>query len=596
MLDPFTLPFVQEGTIEIVLLSVAAGLTGTWIVLRGLSFYSHAVGTASFPGLVVADGLGFSAALGAFGMAALFTGISALVSRSRRTGADSVTALVLVACLAAGVILASDVFGSGAGVDSLLFGSLLAIGPADQLLAGIAAVVALISTRLFSARWLARGFDQGTAASLRSSSAWLDLALLAVVAFTVVAALSAVGALLVVALVVVPASTVRLVTRRVSTMQAGAVALAAVEGVFGLWLSVRTDAPPGATIAVVGGLVFAVVLAFRNLRRSRAAAIATVVVGLGLAITGCGSGQGSGDGGRIPVVATTTQVADLVAEVGGGRVEVTGILRPNTDPHDYEPRPSDVEAVGDARLIFRSGGDIDRWTETLVEDSGGGAATVDLGADLPDPISGGHTDDGHAHEAGTAALVADHGSENRDPHWWHDPVNVEAAVAKIKAELSRFDPGGRTRYEARATRYADKLEALDRSIAACLATVPPERRRIVTEHDNFGYLANRYGITVIGNVIPALSNEAQPSAGDLADLEDSIAKERAGAVFSESSAPDALSDAVATDTGVADGGALYGDTLGESGSAASTYIGMMRKNADTIMRGLTAGRLGCDFE
>jgi len=120
---------------------VAAGLIGTWVVLRGLSFYSHAIGTAAFPGLVLADGLGFPAALGAFGMAAVFTGLSSLIGRSARTATDSATALVLVACLAAGVILASDVFNSGANIDTLLFGSLLAIGTNDLLLAGAAALV-----------------------------------------------------------------------------------------------------------------------------------------------------------------------------------------------------------------------------------------------------------------------------------------------------------------------------------------------------------------------------------------------------------------------------------------------------------------------
>lgn len=593
------MPFVKEGVIEILLLSVAAGLAGTWIVLRGLSFYSHGVGTASFPGLVLADGLGFSAAIGAFGMAAVFTALSALISRSRRTGADSVTALVLVTCLAAGVILASDVFGSGAGVDSLLFGSLLAIGPADQLLAAIAAVVALVSTRLFSAHWLARGFDQESAPSLRSGSTWFDLALLAVVAFTVTAALSAVGALLVVALIVVPAATVRLVTRRVQTMQTGAVALAAVEGILGLWLSVKTDAPPGATVAVVSGLVFALVLATRNLRRSRAAAFAITVLGLALAIAGCGDGRAGEGDGRITVVATTTQVADLVAEVGGDRVEVTGILRPNTDPHEYEPRPSDVEAVGDAAIIFRNGGDIDQWIETLVDESGSEAETVDLGAGLPVRISGGHvhrTGSGSDVPAGgTTAGGADEAGDT-DPHWWHDPVNAGAAVATIRSSLSGIDPEGRSGYRADASAMSRRLNSLDASIARCFAAIPPNRRRIVTEHDNFGYFADRYGIRVVGTVIPALTTEAQPSAGDLAELERTIEDENVETVFSETSAPDDLSHAVATDTGVTDGGPLYGDSLGDSGTAASSYIGMMRENSDRIMRGVSGEMRGCEVE
>ena len=136
MLEPFQLPFVQRGLVEVLLLAVAAGLLGTWIVLRGLAFFSHAVGTAAFPGLVLADGLGFAAPLGAFGAAVVFAaGIARARPRAATSGHDSVIALVLVGCLAAGVILASDVFHSGANVETLLFGSLLLIDGGDIALA-----------------------------------------------------------------------------------------------------------------------------------------------------------------------------------------------------------------------------------------------------------------------------------------------------------------------------------------------------------------------------------------------------------------------------------------------------------------------------
>ena len=576
MLDPFTLPFVQEAVVEILLLSVAAGLIGTWIVLRGFSFYSHAVGTAAFPGLVLADGLGFSAALGAFGMAGVFTGTAALISRSRRSGADSVTALVLVACLAAGVILASDVFASGAEVDTLLFGSLLAIGPGDLLLATAAAIVAIIATGAFSARWLARGFDRDSAASLKSGSAWFDLALLGVVAFTVTASLSAVGALLVAALIVIPAATVRLITHRVGTMQAGTVFLAAAEGVLGVWLSVKTDAPPGATIAVVSGAVFALVLAANLIGRRRTAAVAAVVLGSGLVAVGCGDGGTSGTSDRVQAVATTTQVADLVSEVAGDRVEVAGILRPDTDPHDYEPRPSDVVAVADAAIVFSSGGETDPWIETLVEESGSGAEIVDLSAGLPVRLAG---EDG-----------------STDPHWWHDPVNAKAATASIASALTGIDPKGRQTYLANGSAMKSRISSLDRSIAACLGSLPPERRRIVTNHDAFGYFTDRYGLRVVGSVIPALTTEAEPSAGDLAELEQTIEEEKATAVFSESSLPDDLADAIAADSGATAGRPLYVDSLGDSESGALNYIGMMRENADTVMLALTGGRRDCGFE
>ena len=133
MLEPFRYAFVQRGLVELLLLSVCAGLVGSFVVLRGFAFFTHAAGTATFPGLVLADGLGFSALLGAAASALVFAGGVERASRRRRVGYDSLTALVLVAALASGVVLASDVFHSGSNIETLLFGSLLVIGRAGAV-------------------------------------------------------------------------------------------------------------------------------------------------------------------------------------------------------------------------------------------------------------------------------------------------------------------------------------------------------------------------------------------------------------------------------------------------------------------------------
>jgi ABC-type Mn2+/Zn2+ transport system permease subunit len=272
LLDPFRLVFVQRGVLEVLLLSGAAGLLGTFIVLRGLAFLSHAVGTATFPGLVLADGLGFAAGLGAFGCALLFAlGVGGLARRE--TGRyDSLTALVLVGALSAGVILASDVFRSGTDVDSLLFGSLLLLDGADLAQAAAATAAVALATLLLGGRWLAAGFDLVAARELGLRSALPDLVLLALVAVAAVAVVSAVGALLATALLVVPAATTRLVTRRMAPWQLATVLLAAAEGIVGLWLSVRLDVPPGPTVAVTAGAVFAAVALAHALLSRRVAA------------------------------------------------------------------------------------------------------------------------------------------------------------------------------------------------------------------------------------------------------------------------------------------------------------------------------------
>src|SRR4051794_16570639 len=230
MFNVFSLPYVQHGIVQVLFLAVAGGLLGTWIVLRGLAFYAHAVAAASFPGLVLAGGLGFAAPLGAFAVGGLFAVSVGRLAADRRSGYETATALALTGALATGTILASDVFHSGSDVDSLLFGSLLTLDGGDVLLAAAASLLALAATVVMGPRWLAVGFDPEGARSLGIRSVLPDLLLLALVALTAVAALSALGALLATALLLVPAATARLVTRPALPLQAWSAGLGLVDG------------------------------------------------------------------------------------------------------------------------------------------------------------------------------------------------------------------------------------------------------------------------------------------------------------------------------------------------------------------------------
>jgi ABC-type Zn uptake system ZnuABC Zn-binding protein ZnuA/ABC-type Mn2+/Zn2+ transport system permease subunit len=593
LFEPFQLPFVQRGLIEVLILAVPAGLLGTWIVLRGLAFFSHAVGTAAFPGLVLADGLGFAAPLGAFGAAVVFSLGASLLSRRDEEGRDSAVAIVLVGCLAAGVILASDVFGSGANVETLLFGSLLLVDGGDIALAAVAAGAALVASLLLGHRWLAVGFDPGGAGAVRVGERGLDLALLGLIALATTAALSVVGALLVTALFVVPALTARLFAERMLSWQLASVALVAAEGTVGLWLSVKTDAPPGATIAVVAGAVFALAAGARALARAPRAPVlaAAGLILVVLLAAGCGSGAGA-RAGQIEVVATTTQIGDWVREVGGKAVAVDQILQPNTDPHEYEPRPSDVAGAAEAKLVFANGDELDSWIDQVVSDSGSDAPIVDLGAGVPVRLPG--------ESSGAEA-------SRYDPHWWHDPRNAEFAVREIARRLAaagatfcssegaakRCTSRYRARFARNASAYLAQLRRLDAGIAACMNSVPASRRKLVTDHDAFGYFADRYGIEVVGAVIPSQTTQAQPSAKDLSDLAALIERERVEAIFPESSLSPKVAEAIAEQTGASADYTLYGDTLGPAGSDGATYLQMEAANANSMVRGFTGGRRGC---
>jgi ABC-type Zn uptake system ZnuABC Zn-binding protein ZnuA/ABC-type Mn2+/Zn2+ transport system permease subunit len=582
MLEPFQLPFVQRGMIEVLVLAVGAGLIGTWIVLRGLAFYAHAVGTAAFPGLVLADGLGFGALLGAGGTAALVAlGVGLL---ARREGArdryDALTALVLVAALAVGVILASDVFHSGGNVETLLFGSLLLVDSGDIAFAAAATVIVLAGAFVLEQRWLAAGFDPGSARGLGARSAVPDGMLLALVALVAVAALSTLGALLATAILVVPAATTRLVFTRLRSWQLATVALVATEGIAGLWLSVQTNAPPGAATAVLAGGVFALVALARVTaqHRRRGAALAAAALVAALA-AGCGSDSGGSAGpGQAKVIATTTQIGDFARAVGGDRADVVQLLKPNTDPHDYEPRPSDVRETAGADVVLENGDDLDHWMGDVVKQAGGDPTVIDLGARAPVKVPG----ESEGEEA-----------SKYDPHWWHDPRNAEAAVVAIRDSLSKANPEAKDAYTQNADAYLAKLRALDRGITACLSRVPADQRKLVTDHDAFNYFARRYGITVVGAVIPSQTTQAQASAKDVAQLSNLIRREGVKAVFPESSINPKLARAIAAQTGATSDLTLYGDTLGPKGSSGATYLTMEQANADAMARGFTGGAQRC---
>jgi ABC-type Zn uptake system ZnuABC Zn-binding protein ZnuA len=298
---------------------------------------------------------------------------------------------------------------------------------------------------------------------------------------------------------------------------------------------------------------------------------ALLLVALGL-VAGCANEAGSDAG--VQAVATTTQVADLVRNVGGRRVEVDGILRPEADPHGYEPRPSDAAALSRADVVFRSGGDLDGWLGDLIDSAGGDAEEVTL-------IDSVHTIEGDGEV---------------DPHWWQDPRNAILAVAAIRDALVEADPAGRAAYKRNAATYTRELRRLDSDVEGCIGQVPPDKRKIVTTHDSLGYFAERYGVQVIGAVIPSLSTQAQPSAKDVNRLIDQIKEEGVEAVFPEAAVSQRLEEAISRESGAEVGPELWADSLGPDGSGAETYLDAMKANASALAEGMSGGSVHCRFE
>ena len=298
-----------------------------------------------------------------------------------------------------------------------------------------------------------------------------------------------------------------------------------------------------------------------------AAALATTFAVVSLTACGGGRGRSSGAEDGPSVVATTSQVGDLARNVAGDRALVTQILRPNSDPHEYEPRPSDVKAVTKAAVVLRSGGDLDEWLGDVLDNAGSEASVVTL----------------------IDAMRTRRLPGEVDPHWWQNPRNAILAIGQIRDALIEADGSGRATYSASADSYIERLRELDQAIEFCMDAIPAPRRKLVTDHDALGYYADRYDIDVIGTVIPALSTQAQASAGEVARLVRTIRAAGVTTIFPESSAGAKLSRAIARDAGARVGPALYADTLGPAGSAGETYIGSLRFNTRTLAAGFGGG-------
>jgi ABC-type Zn uptake system ZnuABC Zn-binding protein ZnuA len=301
----------------------------------------------------------------------------------------------------------------------------------------------------------------------------------------------------------------------------------------------------------------------------RALAIAALLT---ISVLACACGDDTAArGAGATVVATTTQAADLARAVAGKRGEVVGLIPANADPHDYEVRPDDLKALADADLVVRSGGDLDDWLNSAIESSGADARQLALLDHVRVRQTDGET----------------------DPHWWQDPRDAETAVRQIERALSDADPGGAAVYERNAREYTARLSALDRGIASCIDEIPPARRKLVTTHDALGYYADRYGLEIVGAVIPSLSSQAQASAGEVDQLVETIRREGVKAIFAESSVNPELEELVAEQSGATVGKALWADTLGPPGSDGDTYLKSIASNTRAIASGLSGGMLDC---
>jgi ABC-type Zn uptake system ZnuABC Zn-binding protein ZnuA len=419
---------------------------------------------------------------------------------------------------------------------------------AGAVLALTAALVAVAGKELALA-----AFDRRLARAMGYRLRLLDLMLFAIVAVAAIVALRAVGNVLVAALLLGPPLVARQLAHSFSAMVAGAAAVGAAAGVGGLYWSWHADVGAGAAIALVMAGLYGVAAAASFAHRHVPARPAAATAAAALALLAAGCGDDDSSSGKVRVVATTMQLQDMTREVGGDLVEVDGVLGPDAEPHEYEPRPSDAEEVADADVVIQNGAGLDDWLGDLLDSAGTDAERV----------------------------VATEGIEivGGDPHVWHDPENAKRMVNAIEAALIEARPSAAARLRARAQGYRDRIDAAARQIRALIGAVPADRRKLVTSHDSFGYFARAYGIDVVGSVLPSLTTDAEPSGESIRKLVEDIRRAGVDTIFTERAVDAKLERQVADEAGARVATDLYADTLGEPGTPEGTVLGAELHNA-----------------
>lgn len=294
-----------------------------------------------------------------------------------------------------------------------------------------------------------------------------------------------------------------------------------------------------------------------------------------LALSACGQGASASqpDDGRLNVVTTIGQIADVADIVGGDHVRVTSLMGPGTDPHLYTASARDVDKLRDAEIVFYNGLFLEAQMEEILEQMAERQTVVAVSSDI-DPG-----------ELLPSAAYAD----EFDPHIWFDVTLWMQVVAKIRATYIAVDPDHAADYEANAAAYLAEMEALHAYVAAQSATVPEAQRVLVTAHDAFNYFGRAYGYDVLG--LQGISTASEAGTADVQNLAEFIAGHRIPAIFVESSVPvrniEAVQAAVRSrGFDVQIGGRLFSDAMGDSDTPEGTYLGMVRYNIDTIVSAL----------
>ncbi|EJF80842.1 hypothetical protein MCO_00074 [Bartonella sp. DB5-6] len=277
---------------------------------------------------------------------------------------------------------------------------------------------------------------------------------------------------------------------------------------------------------------------------------------------------------KLRVVASFSILADLVKNVGGDYISMTILVGSNANTHTYEPTPRDAQALRNAHIIFINGLHLEGFIDRLITASGTKALLVEVSANIP-PLEIKNKEHSAQHKHHSAI----------DPHAWQTIPNVEIYIKNIATAFCKIDQQSCASYRKNSEAYIQKLKEAQKKLKLKIATIPKDKRVIITSHDAFGYFAQEYGFTILAP--QSASTEAEATAADVAKLIKQIKTHKAAALFVEKISNSHLIKQISKETGLKIGGTLYSDALSDKNGPAATYLDMMEYNVKTIIDATT---------
>lgn len=606
--------FLQNALLAGIMVGIICGLIGCFIILRGMSLMGDAISHAVLPGVVISYLLGYDFFIGAVITGVITSFGIGYITQNSKIKDDTAIGIMFTAAFALGVVLITLNRGSGIDLHHILFGNVLAVSRGDLLMTLYIGILVIIGVVIFYKHLLLTTFDLTLAKSIGMPTKLIHYLLMLMLSLVTVASLKTVGIILVVAMLITPGATAYLLTNRLPIMLLLSSIFGIISSVAGVYFSYIYDVSTGATIVLVASGMFALsfifspktsflsekkrvaILDFPNkfklklglklghllksikikikeelpmLNKKTSTLILIIISTILILATGCTvndtSTEGRGEDTGLYITTSFSVLGDIVSHIVGNRGTVDFIVPVGEEPHEYEPIPSDFVKLSNSDIFYINGLDLEEWLEKVVSN----VTSVDI-VTVSDGI--------------TPILLEN--EEEADPHAWLSPRNVIIYVENILQDLIARDPEGEKQYRSNAENYINELVELDEWITNQVAIIPEENRVIVLSENAFKYFGADYGFHTEG--IWEINSHEEGTPQQFARLIDLVKEQEVPALFVETTIDNRYMETISSGTNIPIYGEVFTDALGPMGSNGDSYIGMMRENINTFIRGLSA--------